>query len=62
MSDNQIYLDYNATTPLEPEVLESIHDALKNAWGNPSSSHHTGLLWTWSYCFGEIYGKDAGGW
>ncbi|EDO30645.1 predicted protein [Nematostella vectensis] len=37
-----IYLDYNATTPLDPTVLESIHNALQNAWGNPSSSHHFG--------------------
>ncbi|XP_060567870.1 selenocysteine lyase-like [Ruditapes philippinarum] len=40
--DGVIYLDYNATTPLEPEVVESIQDALKSAWGNPSSSHHAG--------------------
>lgn len=37
-----IYLDYNATTPLEPEVIESIQDALTHAWGNPSSSHEAG--------------------
>ncbi|XP_062506155.1 selenocysteine lyase-like [Corticium candelabrum] len=39
----EIYLDYNATTPLAPEVLESIYDALANSWGNPSSSHHQGV-------------------
>jgi selenocysteine lyase len=38
-----IYLDYNATTPLAPEVLESIHDALANSWANPSSSHSLGM-------------------
>lgn len=37
-----LYLDYNATTPLEPEVLESINAALKDAWGNPSSAHDAG--------------------
>ena len=37
-----IYLDYNATTPLAPEVIKSIEDSLHNAWGNPSSSHSTG--------------------
>lgn len=37
-----IYLDYNATTPLEDEVLSSIHCALRDAWGNPSSSHSAG--------------------
>ena len=39
-----VYLDYNATTPLAPEVLESIHDALANNWANPSSSHSLGAL------------------
>nr|XP_039257383.1 selenocysteine lyase-like [Styela clava] len=39
---NTIYLDYNATTPLEDEVLETITDALKNTWGNPSSSYPEG--------------------
>ncbi|XP_072014124.1 selenocysteine lyase-like [Amphiura filiformis] len=37
-----IYLDYNATTPLEGEVLQAIHDALDSAWGNPSSSYQEG--------------------
>ena len=39
-----VYFDYNATTPLEPEVLQSISEALKDAWGNPSSSHEAGEL------------------
>lgn len=38
----QVYLDYNATTPLDTQVLQSIHDALRDAWGNPSSSHSFG--------------------
>lgn len=37
-----IYLDYNATTPLAPSVLKSIHETLRDAWGNPSSSHEAG--------------------
>ncbi|KAK3581348.1 hypothetical protein CHS0354_016192 [Potamilus streckersoni] len=37
-----VYLDYNATTPLEPEVLDAIHHALAEAWGNPSSSYEEG--------------------
>ena len=40
--DINIYLDYNATTPLVPEVLDAIHTTLRDAWGNPSSSHHAG--------------------
>ncbi|KAJ7385021.1 hypothetical protein OS493_018710 [Desmophyllum pertusum] len=39
---SKIYLDYNATTPLEPTVLTAIHDALRDAWGNPSSSYTAG--------------------
>lgn len=41
-SESKIYLDYNATTPLEPSVLTAIHDALQDAWGNPSSSYTAG--------------------
>uniref|UniRef100_A0A8D2ZJG0 Selenocysteine lyase n=1 Tax=Scophthalmus maximus TaxID=52904 RepID=A0A8D2ZJG0_SCOMX len=37
-----IYMDYNATTPLEPEVTEAITEALQQAWGNPSSSYIAG--------------------
>ncbi|KAL9975958.1 hypothetical protein ACROYT_G013183 [Oculina patagonica] len=41
-NESKIYLDYNATTPLEPSVLTAIHDALRDAWGNPSSSYTAG--------------------
>jgi cysteine desulfurase len=34
-----IYLDYNATTPLDPAVIESMHPWLRELFGNPSSSH-----------------------
>ena len=34
-----IYLDYNATTPVAPEVLEAMVPALRDLWGNPSSAH-----------------------
>ncbi|MFH1998355.1 MAG: cysteine desulfurase family protein [Planctomycetota bacterium] len=37
-----IYLDYNATTPLHPEVLEVMQHALAEAYGNPSSPHQEG--------------------
>ncbi|MHB9093985.1 MAG: cysteine desulfurase family protein [Eubacteriales bacterium] len=37
-----IYLDYNATTPLEDEVLEAMLPYLKNNYGNPSSGHWYG--------------------
>jgi len=34
-----IYLDYNATTPIDPEVLAALETALREQWGNPSSEH-----------------------
>jgi cysteine desulfurase len=37
-----IYLDYNATTPLDPAVREAMLPFLDEVWGNPSSVHHVG--------------------
>ena len=37
-----IYLDYNATTPLDSEVKKVMMAALEEDWGNPSSVHHVG--------------------
>ena len=37
-----IYFDYNATTPLDPQVLEAMMPFLGEVWGNPSSVHHVG--------------------
>jgi cysteine desulfurase len=34
-----IYLDYNATTPVDPQVVEELLPWLKEGFGNPSSSH-----------------------
>src|SRR4051812_15862522 len=34
-----IYLDYNATTPLDPAVVEAMLPYLKDHFGNPSSTH-----------------------
>ena len=39
---SSLYLDYQATTPLASEVLETICSALKEAWANPSSGHMSG--------------------
>ncbi|CAM9314609.1 unnamed protein product [Bubo scandiacus] len=41
-AEGRIYLDYNATTPLAPEVAQAVWDAMRQAWGNPSSSHPAG--------------------
>ena len=37
-----IYLDYNATTPVHPEVASAIRPYLEQIYGNPSSSHAFG--------------------
>ena len=39
---NPIYLDYNATTPVDPAVADAVSHALRELWGNPSSSHAYG--------------------
>ncbi len=39
---NPIYLDYNATTPIAPEVVDAMLPYLREYWGNPSSSHTYG--------------------
>jgi cysteine desulfurase len=38
-----IYLDYNATTPHAPEVVDAMRPFLEIQFGNPSSSHWYGL-------------------
>ncbi len=38
----RIYLDYNATTPLRPAVLEAMTRTLRDCGGNPSSVHWHG--------------------
>lgn len=38
----QIYLDYNASTPLAPEVAAVMHELMDGSFGNPSTSHWAG--------------------
>ena len=38
-----IYMDYNATTPHDPEVIKAMTPFLTNHFGNPSSSHWYGM-------------------
>ncbi|MBI5016243.1 MAG: cysteine desulfurase [Deltaproteobacteria bacterium] len=38
----RIYLDYNASTPVAPEVAEAMRPFLSEAFGNPSSGHWAG--------------------
>lgn len=42
LKDGPIYLDYNATTPVDPAVVESMRPYLSLQFGNPSSSHRYG--------------------
>jgi cysteine desulfurase len=39
---SRIYLDYNASTPLAPQVAQAMRAALEGYYGNPSSSHWAG--------------------
>lgn len=39
---NLIYFDYNATTPIDSRVLESMRPFLHDNFANPSSTHHFG--------------------
>jgi cysteine desulfurase len=43
MQEKRIYLDFNATTPIAPEVAAAINKALIEPFGNPSSEHWAGL-------------------
>ena len=39
-----IYLDYNATTPIDPRVVEAMLPFIHEHFGNPSSSHSFGVI------------------
>ncbi|MCA9263423.1 MAG: aminotransferase class V-fold PLP-dependent enzyme, partial [Planctomycetales bacterium] len=40
----RIYLDYNATTPIAPSVVEAMQPFLTAHFGNPSSDHVLGRV------------------
>ena len=42
MRENVIYLDYNATTPIDKKVADAMLPYLYENFGNPSSSHSLG--------------------
>jgi cysteine desulfurase len=40
---DRIYLDFNASTPMAPEVIAAMKPFLDSAYGNPSSLHWAGI-------------------
>ncbi|EHB08732.1 Selenocysteine lyase [Heterocephalus glaber] len=40
--ERKVYMDHNATTPLESEVIQAVTEAMREAWGNPSSPYPAG--------------------
>ena len=38
----RIYLDFNASTPMAPEVIDAMHPLLNDFFGNPSAIHWAG--------------------
>jgi cysteine desulfurase len=62
-SHMRVYFDYNATTPLAPEVVDAIVLATREQFGNASSVHHFGqqakaLLDTARSAVGTLIGGD----
>jgi cysteine desulfurase len=43
METQKIYLDFNASTPIAPEVAEAMRPFLSQHFGNPSSQHWAGV-------------------
>ena len=41
-NSEQIYLDYNASTPIDPQFAAVMQRAIEGAFGNPSSTHWAG--------------------
>ncbi|TBF36996.1 aminotransferase class V-fold PLP-dependent enzyme [Rhizobium leguminosarum] len=40
MSNGPLYLDHNATTPIDPQVIEAMEPYIRDFFGNPSSVEH----------------------
>ena len=40
--ERTVYMDYNATTPVDPRVIGAFERACRRSWGNPSSLHSAG--------------------
>ena len=44
MNKKRIYLDYGASTPVNPKVIEAMLPYWTDFYGNPSSSHEHGRV------------------
>src|ERR1700730_11615234 len=44
LHNGPVYLDYNATTPVDPIVVEAMLPFLSTHFGNPSSTHSYGQV------------------
>ena len=42
MPGSRVYLDWNATAPLHPAVVDAMARAMRHAWANPASVHRDG--------------------
>ncbi len=42
--DKPVYLDYNASTPVDPAVADTLEPFLREFFGNPGSNHYYGSL------------------
>jgi len=43
-NNSSFYLDFAATSPIFPEVIDYIHNILQNHYANPSSKHELGFI------------------
>jgi cysteine desulfurase len=43
VQERRVYLDFNATTPIAPEVAAAMRPVLREPFGNPSSQHWAGF-------------------
>ena len=60
-----VYLDNAATTPIHPDVVKTMSDAMLNCYGNPSSIHNKGreartLIEEARRCVAKILGCSPG--
>jgi len=42
VSERRVYLDWNATAPPLPDVIDACNEAMREAWANPQSVHGDG--------------------